>query len=137
MRSARPVTRWGRAPRARPRSPARSSVAWPGAASPRAAVPRTVRSARPDRLGPVVDPRAAGRTDARRRRARTTTDSRGHRVPLLGPLNYHHLLYFWTVAREGSIARATERLHLSQPAISTQIRTLERAIGEKLFAKRG
>jgi LysR family transcriptional activator of nhaA len=58
-------------------------------------------------------------------------------VPLLGPLNYHHLLYFWTVAREGSIARATERLNLSQPAISTQIRTLERAIGEKLFAKRG
>lgn len=58
-------------------------------------------------------------------------------MPLLGPLNYHHLLYFWTVAREGSIARATGRLNLSQPAISTQLRTLERSIGEKLFAKRG
>ena len=69
--------------------------------------------------------------------ARTLTDPPGHDVPLLGPLNYHHLLYFWTVAREGSIARATERLNLSQPAISTQIRTLERAIGEKLFVKRG
>ena len=58
-------------------------------------------------------------------------------MPLTGPLNYHHLLYFWTVAREGSIARATERLNLSQPAISAQIRSLERSIGEKLFAKRG
>ena len=55
----------------------------------------------------------------------------------MGPLNYHHLLYFWTVAREGSIARATERLNLSQPAISAQIRTLERSLGEKLFARRG
>jgi LysR family transcriptional activator of nhaA len=56
---------------------------------------------------------------------------------MLGPLNYHHLLYFWTVAREGSIVRATERLNLSQPAISAQIHTLERAIGEKLFSRRG
>ena len=55
----------------------------------------------------------------------------------MGPLNYHHLLYFWTVAREGSIARATERLNLSQPAISAQLRTLERSLGEKLFVKRG
>jgi LysR family transcriptional regulator, transcriptional activator of nhaA len=52
-------------------------------------------------------------------------------------LNYHHLLYFWTVARLGSIARATEELHLTQPAISAQLRTLERALGEKLFAKSG
>ena len=52
-------------------------------------------------------------------------------------LNYHHLLYFWTVAREGSIARASEVLHLTQPAISSQLRTLERALGEKLFQKSG
>jgi LysR family transcriptional activator of nhaA len=52
-------------------------------------------------------------------------------------LNYHHLLYFWTVARLGSIARATEELHLTQPAISAQLRTLERALGEKLFQKSG
>ena len=52
-------------------------------------------------------------------------------------LNYHHLLYFWTVARLGSIARATEELNLTQPAISAQLRTLERALGEKLFAKSG
>ncbi len=52
-------------------------------------------------------------------------------------LNYHHLLYFWTVAREGSITRAGDVLHLTQPAISAQLRTLERALGEKLFERRG
>lgn len=52
-------------------------------------------------------------------------------------LNYHHLLYFWTVAREGSIARASVSLRLSQPAISGQIRALEEAIGEKLFERAG
>src|SRR3712207_1740472 len=52
-------------------------------------------------------------------------------------LNYHHLLYFWTVARTGSVTRACEELHLSQPAISAQIRTLERSLGERLFAKSG
>lgn len=52
-------------------------------------------------------------------------------------LNYHHLLYFWTVAREGSIAKACERLLLSQPTISGQIRELEHAFGTKLFDKVG
>lgn len=52
-------------------------------------------------------------------------------------LNYHHLLYFWTVAREGSVTRASEVLHLSQPAVSAQLRTLERMLGEKLFERRG
>jgi LysR family transcriptional regulator, transcriptional activator of nhaA len=52
-------------------------------------------------------------------------------------LNYHHLLYFWTVAREGSITKACEQLHLSQPTISNQLRQLERRIGGKLFAKAG
>lgn len=52
-------------------------------------------------------------------------------------LNYHHLLYFWTVAREGSIAKACDRLLLSQPTISGQIRELERAFGAKLFDKVG
>ena len=37
-------------------------------------------------------------------------------------LNYHHLFYFWTVAREGSIAKACDRLLLTQPTISGQIR---------------
>lgn len=52
-------------------------------------------------------------------------------------LNYHHLLYFWTVAREGSIARACEKLFLAQPTISGQLRVLEKAVGDKLFARSG
>ena len=52
-------------------------------------------------------------------------------------LNYHHLLYFWTVAREGSVTRACELLHLTQPAVSAQIRTLERSLGVQLFERRG
>ncbi len=52
-------------------------------------------------------------------------------------LNYHHLLYFWTVAREGTIARACAQLHLTQPTISGQIRRLERALGTKLFERAG
>jgi LysR family transcriptional activator of nhaA len=52
-------------------------------------------------------------------------------------LNYHHLLYFWVAAREGSIASASTRLRLAQPTISGQIRVLEGALGEKLFRRAG
>jgi LysR family transcriptional activator of nhaA len=52
-------------------------------------------------------------------------------------LNYHHLFYFWTVAREGTIARACGKLRLAQPTISRQLRQLEEALGEKLFVKSG
>lgn len=52
-------------------------------------------------------------------------------------LNYHHLLYFWTVARLGSVTRATEELYLAQPTISAQIRALEESLGEKLFTRMG
>ena len=52
-------------------------------------------------------------------------------------INYQHLQYFWVVAREGSIARATKVLELTQPTISVQIHALERALGEQLFARRG
>ncbi len=52
-------------------------------------------------------------------------------------LNYHHLLYFWTVAKEGSIARACQELRLAQPTISGQIRALEETLGEKLFTRSG
>jgi LysR family transcriptional regulator, transcriptional activator of nhaA len=48
-------------------------------------------------------------------------------------LNYHHLLYFWVVAKEGSIARAGRVLHLAHPTISGQIHRLEEVLGEKLF----
>lgn len=52
-------------------------------------------------------------------------------------LNYHHLRYFWMAAKEGSLARAAARLHVSQPSISEQIRELESAVGEKLFRREG
>lgn len=52
-------------------------------------------------------------------------------------LNFHHLLYFWTVAREGSVAAASRSLHLTQPTISNQIHALERAIKRPLFDRIG
>lgn len=52
-------------------------------------------------------------------------------------LNYHHLFYFWTAAREGGITRASEVLRLSQPTLSAQIRALEGSLGERLFEKAG
>ena len=52
-------------------------------------------------------------------------------------LNYHHLLYFWAVAREGSIVRASAMLHLAQPTLSAQITRLEQALGAKLFQRVG
>ncbi len=52
-------------------------------------------------------------------------------------LNYHHLLYFHVVAREGSITGAGEVLRLSLPTISGQIKALERRLGERLIARRG
>jgi LysR family transcriptional activator of nhaA len=52
-------------------------------------------------------------------------------------LNYHHLLYFWTVAREGSIARAAESLRLASPTVHAQIRSLEQNLGQQLLARRG
>jgi LysR family transcriptional regulator, transcriptional activator of nhaA len=48
-------------------------------------------------------------------------------------LNYHHLLYFWTVAREGTVSAAGKTLRLSQPTISTQLRALEDQLGQPLF----
>lgn len=52
-------------------------------------------------------------------------------------LNYHHLRYFWAVANEGSLRRASEALRVSEPAISAQIRLLEEAFGDQLFQRKG
>jgi LysR family transcriptional activator of nhaA len=52
-------------------------------------------------------------------------------------LNYHHLQYFWAVAREGSIVRAAEELRVSQPTISLQLKELERSLDRKLFERAG
>ncbi len=52
-------------------------------------------------------------------------------------LNYHHLRVFWTAAREGGVTRASEKLNVSQPTVTTQIRALEQALGQKLFTRAG
>ena len=52
-------------------------------------------------------------------------------------LNYHHLRYFWVVAREGGLTKAAAKLHVSQPTISAQIQALEGVLGEKLFRRSG
>jgi len=52
-------------------------------------------------------------------------------------LNYHHLLYFWSVAKHGTVTKASEELRLAQPTISGQIRMLEETLGEKLFVRVG
>lgn len=52
-------------------------------------------------------------------------------------LNYHHLHYFWIVVREGTVTAAADLLRLSQPALSTQLKSLEESLGEKLFRRAG
>jgi len=52
-------------------------------------------------------------------------------------LNYHHLYYFWLVAKEGSVVAACERLHLAQPTVSTQIKQLEKSLATQLFERSG
>ena len=52
-------------------------------------------------------------------------------------LNFHHLRYFWTVARKGSVRKAADELHVSQPSISAQLRLLEESLGQKLFRRGG
>ena len=48
-------------------------------------------------------------------------------------LNYHHLRYFRQIARERSLTRAADKLNLSVPALSIQLRQLEESLGQKLF----
>nr|WP_295078585.1 LysR substrate-binding domain-containing protein [uncultured Roseateles sp.] len=55
----------------------------------------------------------------------------------LDQLNFHHLFYFWRVAKLGHLTRAAEELHTSQSAVSSQIRQLEERLGEDLFAREG
>lgn len=52
-------------------------------------------------------------------------------------LNYHHLQYFWVTAREGGVSKASEKLRLSQPTISAQIKRLEEVLDVKLFHRQG
>ena len=52
-------------------------------------------------------------------------------------VNYKHLRYFWAVAREGGVARASELLHLTPQTISGQLSLLEKHLGVKLFTRVG
>ena len=52
-------------------------------------------------------------------------------------LNYHHLRYFWAVARHGGVRQAARALHVSQPTVSGQLRQLEDALSTQLFHREG
>ncbi len=55
----------------------------------------------------------------------------------MGRLNYHHLGYFWQVAKEGNLTKAAANLHVSQSALSSQIMQLESTMGVALFLREG
>jgi LysR family transcriptional activator of nhaA len=52
-------------------------------------------------------------------------------------LNYHHLYYFWNVVRNGGVNQAAQRLRVSPPAVSAQLRELQENLGEALFVRSG
>ena len=56
---------------------------------------------------------------------------------MIADLNYHHLRYFWAVARNGNLTSASAELHLTPQTVSAQIKDLEAAIGESLFQRSG
>ncbi len=55
----------------------------------------------------------------------------------MADLNYHHLRYFWAIAHERHLTRAAQKLHVSQSALSVQLRQLEERLGHALFERRG
>ena len=52
-------------------------------------------------------------------------------------LNFHHLYYFWRVAKEGHLTRTAQQLHVAQSALSSQIRQLQDQLGHELFSREG
>lgn len=55
----------------------------------------------------------------------------------MSKLNYHHLYYFWRVAKQGNLTKTAAAIHISQSALSTQIRQLESNLGVELFVREG
>ncbi len=55
----------------------------------------------------------------------------------MSELNFHHLRYFWAVAKEGNLTRAAHQLHVSQSALSSQIKQVEEQLGQPLFQRTG
>jgi LysR family transcriptional activator of nhaA len=56
---------------------------------------------------------------------------------MAAPFNYHHLYYFWVVAKEGGMTRAAGRLGIAVQTVSAQVRALEQALGHALFKPDG
>lgn len=54
-----------------------------------------------------------------------------HKLP-----NFNHLYYFWTIAHEGSIKKASQKLNLTQPGLSSQLKALETRFNKKLFDRK-
>lgn len=79
--------------------------------------------------------RAAGGND-RAEVARTGPTRMGVRSTMAA-LNFKHLRYFWAVAKTGSIARASEQLHLTPQSISGQLSEFEQRLGAELFRRAG
>ncbi|MBL7663058.1 LysR family transcriptional regulator [bacterium] len=52
-------------------------------------------------------------------------------------LNYHHLYYFWHIAKSGSITAACKILKLAQPTLSAQLKSFEDSLGEPVFDRVG
>ena len=50
-------------------------------------------------------------------------------------INYHHLFYFKTIAEEGSVSKAAEKLRLGQPTLSAQLKQFEENLGVDLFER--
>ena len=55
----------------------------------------------------------------------------------MSSLNFHHLRYFWAVAKEGNLTRAAGQLHVAQSSLSAQIKLLEAELGQPLFQRTG
>src|SRR5689334_14395374 len=53
----------------------------------------------------------------------------------MNTLNYHHLFYFWTVCQEGGFTKASQKLRISQSAVSEQVRHLEESSGQRLIER--
>ena len=52
-------------------------------------------------------------------------------------INYHHLFYFWMVAKAGTVSAAAKKLHLARPTVTAQVRELEKSVGQKLLRQQG
>jgi len=50
-------------------------------------------------------------------------------------INYHHLFYFKTIAEEGTVSKAAEKLRLGQPTLSAQLKQFEETLGVQLFER--